>query len=441
MENRANYAIVGLFTLAIIAGAFGFVFWFKRAGEAGDRKSYRIIFVGSVSGLSRGSVVRFNGLRVGEVTSIEIMTSDPSKVVATIDVDRVTPIKTDTKARLESQGLTGVASVQLTGGAARSADLTSPDATAVPTIFADRSDYQDVLETLQRLSGKIDAVLTRADGILDQSEGSIVATVRNVEAFSKALADNSSGVASFLANVGEMSGKVGSLSTRLEKFADEAELLMRSLDAGAINRVIGNAANFTDALSENRGNVSALISDSAALAKGLGATAQKLDGALDEITRIAKAIDADKINRTIDGADRFADALGRNAQTVDDALKEIGRITEKVSKSAEKLDNVMTGAENFLGTGKGGQQAGLMAEISEAARSIKALAGNLDKRTGELTAGLNRFTGPGLRDLEALLAESRKTVSDLGRTARNLERNPSQLLFGGQSNIPEYNRR
>lgn len=440
MENRANYAIVGLFTLAIIAGAFGFVYWFKRGGENGDRKAYRVVFQGSVSGLSRGSVVRFNGLRVGEVTEINIMPSDPGRVVATIEVDRATPMKTDTKARLESQGLTGVASIQLTGGQARSPDLASPDPNAKPTLFADRSDYQDVLETFQRLSGKIDSVLTRADAILDQTEGSLVSTVKNVEAFSKALADNSSGVASFLANVGEMSQKVGSLSARLEKFTDGAEALIRAVDAAAVNKAISNFASFSEALGENRATVATLITDAGLLAKNLTVSAGKLDTALDDISKLARAIDAEKINRTVDGAEKFASALGRNAETIDSTIKEISGIADKVAKAAARLDNVMAGAENFLGSGQNGQTAGLMADIAEAARSIKLLANNLDKRTSEMAAGINRFTGPGLREIEALATESRKAVGDLGRAVRSLERNPSQLLFGGQSSIPEYRR-
>ncbi len=116
MENKANYAIVGLFTLAVIAGIFGFVFWFTRASENSDRRAYRVVFVGSVSGLSTGAAVRFNGLRVGEVTAVNILASDPSRVVAQIAVNPSTPIKTDTKARLETQGLTGVANIQLTAG-------------------------------------------------------------------------------------------------------------------------------------------------------------------------------------------------------------------------------------------------------------------------------------------------------------------------------------
>ena len=440
MENRANYAIVGLFTLAVLAGAFGFVYWFKRAGDAGDRRAYRIVFTGSVSGLSRGSVVRFNGLRVGEVTDINILRSDPSKVEAIIEVDSTTPMKADTKARLESQGLTGVASVQLTGGTARSPDLASPDPNARPMIIADRSDFQDILETVQRLSGKIDTVLTRADTLLAATEGSLISTVKNVEAFSKALADNSSGVASFLANVGEMSTKVGALSGRLERFVDQAEGLIKAVDAPTVNRAISNMASFSEALSDNKAHVSALISDSAVFAKSLSVSATKLDIALDEVIKLARVIDADKVNRTLDGAEKFASALGRNADTIDSTLKEIAEITDKVGKAAARLDNVMAGAENFLGAGQNGQSTGMMADIAEAARSIKALALNLDKRTGEMTAGINRFTGPGLRDIEALAAESRKAVGDLSRAVRSLERNPSQLLFGGQSPIPDYKR-
>lgn len=440
MENRANYALVGLFTLAVIAGAFGFVYWFKRAGENGDRSAYRIVFIGSVSGLSKGSVVRFNGLRVGEVTTIEIMPADPGKVMATIEVDRQTPIRNDTRARLEYQGLTGVASVQLTGGAGNAPALTSADPSGRPLLFADRSDYQDILETLQRLSGKIDSVLSRADNLMAQSEGSVVATVRNVEAFSQALADNSSGVASFLANVGEMSQKVGSLSLRIERFVDQAEGLVRAVDANEVNRAVRNIATFADALGEGRQNVTALLNDTAQLAKSLNASAGKLDTALDEISRLARALDSQKIAGTLEGVQKFSDALGRNAEGVDQTIREIGRITDKVSQAANRLDNVMAGAEKFLGSGQDGQMSGLMNEIAETAKSIRVLAANLDKRTTEITAGINRFTGPGLRDIEALAAESRKAASDLSRAVRSLERNPSQLLFGGQSNIPEYRR-
>ena len=117
METRANYALIGVFTLAVIAAAFGFVLWFSGAEKPGGRKTYKIIFSGSVSGLSDGGVVLFNGVRVGAVTKIDLLPQDPSRVFALIDVDAKAPVRADTKARLEYTGFTGVASVALTGGA------------------------------------------------------------------------------------------------------------------------------------------------------------------------------------------------------------------------------------------------------------------------------------------------------------------------------------
>jgi phospholipid/cholesterol/gamma-HCH transport system substrate-binding protein len=75
------------------------------------------------------------------------------------------------------------------------------------------------------------------------------------------------------------------------------------------------------------------------------------------------------------------------------------------------------------------------------ARSIRRLADNLDKRTQEITAGINRVTGPAVRQYEALAEDGRKTLNDIGRTLRSLEKNPQQLLFGSKPTIPEYSGR
>jgi phospholipid/cholesterol/gamma-HCH transport system substrate-binding protein len=102
---------------------------------------------------------------------------------------------------------------------------------------------------------------------------------------------------------------------------------------------------------------------------------------------------------------------------------------------------VLKSAQTFLGSASGGEGQGAFADIGAAARSIRALADNLDKRTAEITSGIARFTGPGLRDIEALAADGRRTLNDLNRTLRSLERNPQQLIFGGRPSIPDYNGR
>ncbi len=118
METRAPYALIGAFVLAAIAAVFGFVYWLNNAGGLGQRTVYHVRFENSVSGLLTGAAVLFNGIRVGEVTGLRLSSDDPRQVMATIAVAPATPIRADTQAGLEFQGLTGVPVIALQGGIA-----------------------------------------------------------------------------------------------------------------------------------------------------------------------------------------------------------------------------------------------------------------------------------------------------------------------------------
>ncbi|MBI3435139.1 MAG: MCE family protein, partial [Proteobacteria bacterium] len=113
METRANYALIGVFTLATIAAAFGFVYWFTNVSGGGARATYQVEFGAPVSGLRGGSAVTFNGIRVGEVVRIALAADNPRQVMATIRVDSAAPVRADTSAILEFQGLTGLATLAL----------------------------------------------------------------------------------------------------------------------------------------------------------------------------------------------------------------------------------------------------------------------------------------------------------------------------------------
>ena len=107
METKANYIVTGAFTLAVIVGVFGFIFWFQNGGGVGERASYRVVFAGSVSGLRTGGAVLFNGIRVGEVAALTLDARDPRKVVALISLDRGVPVRADTRIVIApSLGLT-----------------------------------------------------------------------------------------------------------------------------------------------------------------------------------------------------------------------------------------------------------------------------------------------------------------------------------------------
>src|SRR5881275_1699619 len=131
METRAPFVIVGAFVLAAIVAVFGFVYWLHNSGGLGPRVTYHVQFDGSVPGLLVGAAVLFNGIRVGEVTDLGLAADNPRRVNVMISVSSTTPVRPDTKAGLEFQGLTGVPVIALEGG------MRAANSGPVPTLIAD----------------------------------------------------------------------------------------------------------------------------------------------------------------------------------------------------------------------------------------------------------------------------------------------------------------
>src|SRR4051812_6611787 len=141
METRAPYALIGLFVMTVIGAAFGFVYWLHNSGGLTERTVYRVHFENTVSGLLKGASVLFNGMRVGEVTSLQLEQNNPRAVTVTIAVDAGTPVRADTKVGLDFQGLTGVPVVTLEGG---SVPLTTAKVGEPHSLVADASAGQSM---------------------------------------------------------------------------------------------------------------------------------------------------------------------------------------------------------------------------------------------------------------------------------------------------------
>lgn len=123
MEIRARYVLIGSFVLAFALGVFGFVYWIKNAGGLGQRTSYQIRFEQPVAGLTTGSSVLFNGIRVGAITDLRLDPQDPKRLTVSIAVDPTTPIRSDTQVDVTYQGLTGAPAIALKGGEPNAAPL------------------------------------------------------------------------------------------------------------------------------------------------------------------------------------------------------------------------------------------------------------------------------------------------------------------------------
>ena len=116
METKANYALIGAFVLMAFIAAVAFIAWLSGSQFDQEFEEYDVIFSGAVRGLSQGAEVRYNGLRVGEVTRLSLDPDNSNTVVAQIEIDANTPVHTNSEARLEPLGLTGLSYIQIFSG-------------------------------------------------------------------------------------------------------------------------------------------------------------------------------------------------------------------------------------------------------------------------------------------------------------------------------------
>ena len=424
METRANFVAIGAFTLAVVAGAFLFVLWMAGYG-GGNLARYRVVFQGSVSGLARGGVVLFNGLRVGEVKTVDFLPNDPGRVAADIEVDGRIPVRADTVARLEMQGLTGASAVALTGGA--------PDAKPLegnpPTLTAEPSQIQNLLVNVQNISAKADSVLTRADKLFAENGPAFTDTLKNIDNFSKALGDASSGLSGMISGIGEIGRKIGPLAGRLEGLVDDADKLLGAVDVAKVRNSVDDLSGFAASLGAKDGPTQKALADAAVLVKRLNESAAKLDSALADAGAVVKAFDAKKVGSLMDSADAIGKTLAANKDNLDLTLKDAAEIAEKLKSSADKVEGLMTAATGFLGSG---DTKGPLAQVGDAAKSIKALADEVNMRVRQMSSGLVKFSGSGLAEYQSMAVDARRTLNDLDRFVLSLEKHPTQLIFGAK---------
>jgi phospholipid/cholesterol/gamma-HCH transport system substrate-binding protein len=273
MEIRASYVIVGAVVLALLAGLAAFSLWLVETGVDRDVARYEIAFEGSVSGLPEGGQVLYRGIPVGRVGEIRIDPANVENVLVVVEVDRETPIKEDTVATLEFQGLTGIAYVQLRGGTQESARL-DPAAAQPPRIPSRRSALERVFESTPELLMQALAMVDRLSVLLsDENLAAIAATLQNVERLSAGLADRSGGVDAVLTGAADMTEEIRRTSVEVRQLASDLRQVTGRLD----QRVEGVSGDLAGTLTELRGAASSLAGAAGQLQQVLGQLEQPVD--------------------------------------------------------------------------------------------------------------------------------------------------------------------
>ena len=227
METKANYLMIGGFVLGVLALAFIFVFWMTNLSGGGKR--YFIVFDGSVAGLTTGSSVGFNGIKVGEVQSMQLDPADARKVQVLISVHADTPVRENSHAGMQSLGLTGGTGIQISAGTPDSPFLVASAENPIPVIAADRGGGQGLLDAAPAVMNNANALLVRLNDLVAENQESIHKTLTNVENVTTMLDQRKEDISKTITDVQEAAQSFKDLSGKLEvSLGDNLDSLTRT---------------------------------------------------------------------------------------------------------------------------------------------------------------------------------------------------------------------
>ncbi len=453
METKANYAIVGFFTLLVMAAAFGFVYWMAASGRGGPTAELAIRIPGSANGLSVGSPVRFNGIPVGSVRSLSIDPDDPRYSIAFTEVRADAPVFSSTKAVLEVQGLTGSAYVELSGGSKGDENILqkSIEAGRPAVLIADQSSVTNLLATADKILQRADTAIGDIQGFVADARGPLTQTIRHVETFTAALSNNSDSIDKFLNSLSTLSATVDRVSGTLNSTLAAAEQLVRAIDAEKVNQVVSN----TERVTRNVANASDHLDEIMNNVRGAASTFQQAgvaaQTALGRANTIMGAVNPDQVRtalsnvtaasedarQTLSSAREVADNVAHHTDDINKAIGDFSQLAAKLNNASTRVDGILAKVDTML---SGSDSQGLFAQARETLASFKTVADNINAQVGPIAANLQRFSGSGLQNIQSLVNDTRQTVDSLNQAINNFDQNPQRLIFGGET-VKQYDGR
>ena len=254
MERSANYAAVGAFVLVVTLVAALFVYWYTDTRERRHYNRYEVYFDGTVSGLERGSPVRYLGVGVGRVVDLRIDPRDSSRVMVIADIDASTPISDMTVAELSLQGVTGLLYIDLLRQRSDRPRPPPVPSFEYPVIRAGPSRLQAFLQSLPDLVAAAGELVQRADRLLSDD---------NVSAFSSALGNINRASLGLPQTLHDLNGLLGELRGATEQVGASARDLRGVLNTAApdVEAAIQRLRSVADNLASATDLVNKIIAD------------------------------------------------------------------------------------------------------------------------------------------------------------------------------------
>ena len=218
METRARHVLIGLFTLIAAALAVLFALWLGRSDRSRDFHLYDIAFEEAVSGLSRGSTVEFNGIRVGDVVDLRLDPDNPRNVFARVRVERDAPVRTATQAMLMPVGITGTSLIRLSSGNDPAPQPLAGDDENIPIIHATPSPMSKLLAGGEDVLYNFNQLLVSANTLFsNENIQSLSKTLAHIEKTTQALANQRDGLGQAIANFNQAAVHAKSALAEMDK--------------------------------------------------------------------------------------------------------------------------------------------------------------------------------------------------------------------------------
>jgi phospholipid/cholesterol/gamma-HCH transport system substrate-binding protein len=255
METKSQNVLVGAFVLAGILGFITIAVWLS--GTRTDVALYQSNFAGPVVGLASGTPVRYNGIDIGRVSKVDLDPDDPKRVVALLEVRPDLPIRQDSIASVESEGLTGGSYVEIEGGNRDAPLLEQRSGPPYPAIASRNSAFQQFKQDAPRLLSALNKTAERASDLLnDENREAVARTLASLTAASDRLSQVLLSADKAVRSIDDAVGKIGMLSEDVSSALSDSKAEIKT-SAAQVNQAfvsIDIAAKRVDRLGTNLDN-------------------------------------------------------------------------------------------------------------------------------------------------------------------------------------------
>ena len=422
METKANYFYIGLFTLLGLLASLAFLLWLAKV-EVDKQFAYYDILFDNVTGLSTAGAVRYNGLPVGQVVDLKLDPDDPAQVRVRIEVDAETPVKTDTVAILQGQGVTGVSFVALTGGSAAAQALPQNE-----VIKAEASAWQSVLEGAPALLQKAVVLLDDINDVVnDENKAAITEVLSNLASASGRLDRTLADFENLSGDLGQAAQQVASFTERLETLADTADgtLTTASETLKSAQAAIAQGETTLATAQETLQTMDATFASATTLLDGdLSAFVREGTEAATTFTSTLKSVEPVAVAALTTAEAALIEAGQTFAATNRILNEDIDGIITDLRGAASVFTDTMRNASANIDTISG--------EVLAASQSIAGFAGTLETVVTGNQRQISNFLRLGLPEFLRFAEEARQLVRNLDRFVDRVERDPARFFLGTQ---------